>query len=214
MSATAVAGAEGFSVFPSSDDEESSNIADLSAMFPTLDHDIILTVLQSHHGRLDAAVDYLMAASSVGGDGHTPSQSGIETMYPAHDMEGRYSEDIGGLPEVVPTFEYDNEDDETETDEESTSSLDSSPEPDNNVLDEDDPLPTYEEACMGTDALPMATYILDDQPSEEAVVQTRSEASGGGSEELQKAEHSSDEVKSKESAHKHQKKKGVDIFWD
>ena len=167
MSAAAVTGAEAFPLYPSSDEEESSILADLSAMFPTLDRDIILTVLQTHHGQLEAAVDYLMTASSVGVPDHTSSQSNQwNHIEPMHDMDGQYSEDIGGLPEVIPSFDHNDEGEEdSETDEES-SSRDSSPTLDPSVPPEDDPLPTYEEACMGTDLLPMPRYVVDQQPCE------------------------------------------------
>lgn len=209
MSATAVAEAEGLSLYPSSDDEESAVLADLVAMFPALDHDVILTVLQSHHGSLEAAVDYLMTASSLSESDQNQLNS-TGTMYPVYDMEGQYSEDIGGLPEVVPTFELDEgvEEEDSETDEESTS-RDSSPTPDTRVSLEDDPLPTYEKACMGTDVLPMPRYIVDDQPVESIETHIPSANGGGGGGEHQQEECLATAVQPDDGAQKHRVRKGM-----
>lgn len=73
---------------------ESSVLLDLNAMFPSLDHEVIVTVLQAHEGRVEAVVDYLM--NVVGGGG--------EEVDEEEELQGPFSDDIGGPPEIVPSF--------------------------------------------------------------------------------------------------------------
>lgn len=116
-----VAVSEGASCLPQcvEDDEESSVLLDLSAMFPSLDHEVIVTVLQAHEGRVEAVVDYLMRIVAGGGE----EEEEVE-----EELQGPFNDDIGGPPEIVPSFLQ--EDDHR--------SLTESP----------DPLPTYEQSCM------------------------------------------------------------------
>ena len=139
-------------VLPSEDDEDTSMLADLVAMFPSLDHEVIVSVLQAHDGRIQAAVEYLMSSSSEDNGQLANTALGTGYFEPAHDMVGQFSDDIGGLPELLPRCLYEDESpDEEEEGEgghgsvaEECSNSDSPP----GYLDvEDDPLPTYEEAC-------------------------------------------------------------------
>ena len=116
-----VAVAEGASCLPEcvEDDDESSVLLDLSTMFPSLDHEVIVTVLQAHEGRVEAVVDYLMRIVAGGGE---------EEEEVVEELQGPFNDDIGGPPEIVPSFLQ--EDDHR--------SLTESP----------DPLPTYEQSCM------------------------------------------------------------------
>jgi len=99
---------------------ESSVLLDLNAMFPSLDHEVIVTVLQAHEGRVEAVVDYLM--NVVGGGG--------EEVDEEEELQGPFSDDIGGPPEIVPSFLQ-----ETAAD-------------DRSLTESPDPLPTYEQACL------------------------------------------------------------------
>ena len=99
---------------------ESSVLLDLNAMFPSLDHEVIVTVLQAHEGRVEAVVDYLM--NVVGGGG--------EEVDEEEELQGPFSDDIGGPPEIVPSFLQ-----EPATD-------------DRSLTESPDPLPTYEQACL------------------------------------------------------------------
>lgn len=114
-----VAVAEGASCLPEcvGDDDESSVLLDLSAMFPSLDHEVVVTVLQAHEGRVEAVVDYLMRIVAGGGEEEEEEE-----------LQGPFNDDIGGPPEIVPSFLQEDDD----------RSLSESP----------DPLPTYEQSCM------------------------------------------------------------------
>ena len=104
-------------VYTGSDDEDSSVLEDLRAMFPLLDEEVLTTVLQTHEGRVEGAIDYLMAMNSQ-------QAEGVEDVMPEPALQS-FSEDIGGLPELIPSFV--DEDDEDE--------------------EEFDPLPSYDEIC-------------------------------------------------------------------
>ena len=149
--------ANGSALYPLSDDEDSSIVADLIAMFPTLDHEVIVTVLQAHEGRLQATVDYLMSTNSgeEPGRGENSNHSARNGyLDPAHDLIGQFSEDIGGLPELLPRYLCDREDEWEDKDRNSIDDKDdveqdySTPGQAHRSFDpEDDPLPTYMEAC-------------------------------------------------------------------
>ena len=116
-----VAVAEGASCLPEcvEDDDESSVLLDLSAMFPSLDHEVVVTVLQAHEGRVEAVVDYLMRIVAGGGE----EEEEVE-----EELQGPFTDDIGGPPEIIPSFLQEDDD----------RPLSESP----------DPLPTYEQSCM------------------------------------------------------------------
>ena len=163
------------SYVPSDDeDEDSSILADLTAMFPTLDHEVIVTVLHAHNGRIQAAVEYLMATSQDNDELRLMPLKGAQTSHsrdPAYDMRGQFSEDIGGLPELLPRFMYEDNEDSTNNEdsgrivseieepaineEESSHSFQPLTQETSVLLDsDDDPLPTYEEACVGREPPP------------------------------------------------------------
>lgn len=149
---------------PSEDDEDSSMLADLVAMFPSLDHEVIVSVLQAHDGCIQAAVEYLMSSSSQSAEGDgQPTDTGYSALgmgyfEPACDMVGQFSDDIGGLPELLPRCLYEDEPpDEDERGEVEVrghggvAEERSNSDPPSGYPDvEDDPLPSYEEACRET----------------------------------------------------------------
>lgn len=144
--------------------------ADLVAMFPSLDHEVAVMVLEAHSGHIEAAVEYLMSTNGEGGPTQ-PSVTGYSRLDPAYDMVGQFSADIGGLPEVLPRCLYDDftpgrreeEEEEEEGEGEDGSSggaqasgnpveIGSEYLPEEGTLSwlaENDPLPTYSEACRG-----------------------------------------------------------------
>lgn len=146
-----------------SEDGYSSMLADLVAMFPSLDYEVIVTVLQAHDGRIQATVEYLMTANTENGE-VTPVHTEdlvLGCLNPARDMVGQFSDDIGGLPEVLPRFlcegEVEDEDLSAEEGEVESGGEDSStgdahshspmpPQGSHGFVDTD-PLPTYDEAC-------------------------------------------------------------------
>lgn len=148
------------SAYSSDEDEESSMLANLLAMFPSLEHEVIVTVLRAHDGRVQAAVEYLMNSTTD----PTQEMGGAVGLAlpihsdPARDMVGQFSDDIGGLPEMLPTFLFDREEDETNSEEGSARFLEE-PEPNSPSPPQDggqgfivdEPLPTYEEACEGSE---------------------------------------------------------------
>ncbi len=147
------------SAYTSDEDEDSSMLADLLAMFPSLDHDVIVSVLQAHDGRLQAAVEYLMSSS---GADHTQGMGGGAAagdmgLGPARDMVGQFSDDIGGLPEMLPTFLFDrdertqSEDDPPFVEDLQEERVSPLPPQDGAQGFIDEPLPTYEEACEGSE---------------------------------------------------------------
>ncbi len=143
---------------------------------------MIATVLQSHDGCLETAVEYLMAMcrAEVGGaeievvdvggadvgeadvgeadvGGYEKQGPEIEAYHEIHsEFEGQFSDDIGGLPELVPSFIFDPTEEEEEEDEEYLrEDFGGPPELLPNFVygpteEEDffDPLPSYEEACQ------------------------------------------------------------------
>ena len=136
----------------------SSVLSDLTSMFPGLDHEVIVTVLQAHDGRIQSAVEYLMTSGEQVMSGASlpllHSDFGSFGYSPAQDMVGQFSEDIGGLPEVLPAILCQEDSDPAPL---------PSPSSGNNVSegeesagddlvplredgDDNDPLPTYEEA--------------------------------------------------------------------
>ena len=102
-----------------SDDEgaDSSILADLTSMFPAVEHSELVTILRSHGGDLDATVDYLMALSlhtEIGGSTNVIHQG----LQEAEDSSyGQFSDEIGGLPSVMSCNQTDSDaDDEWEED--------------------------------------------------------------------------------------------------
>ena len=148
---------------------DSQSLAELSTMFPDVEYTVLVSVLQAHNGRLDTAVEYFMENSHSTHvhhidhpvDIHDDANAGHLLDDPSRDMIGQFSGDIGGLPEMLPNFIYNAEDTQSSSDEDSEF-LQHSPTPDSDIDSEDDPLPTYEEACTDADRLPEAVYIQDD----------------------------------------------------
>ena len=113
-------------------------LADLSSMFPSVAHKELVTIPRSHGGNLDDTVDYLMALSlykeTEGATNVVLSQA--EALQDKDSYE-QFSNEIGGPPEALPSFMAD------ESEEEDA--------PVNHVgvgvsVDNEDPLPPYEEA--------------------------------------------------------------------
>ena len=139
----------------------SSALADLVSMFPSLDHEVAVMVLEAHNGSIESAVEYLMNTS--GGGPTQPSITGYARLDPAQDMVGKFSSDIGGLPEVLPRCLYEDftrggkeEEEEEEGSASGIGQLLGSPLEGSNSLSprhakeplaESDPLPSYSEAC-------------------------------------------------------------------
>ncbi len=101
-----------------SDDEggDSSILADLASMFPAIEHSELVTILRSHGGDLDATVDYLMALSlhtEIGG-GMNVIHQGLEQ---AEESYGQFSDEIGGLPSIMPCDQTDSDSDEQQGEE-------------------------------------------------------------------------------------------------
>ena len=153
---------------------QSQTLAELSTIFPTIDYNVLVSVLQAHGGRLDTTVEYLMGMpdrlDSANETGVFPEQHAVlgddHVVDSLRDMVGQFSEDIGGLPELLPSFIYDTQQGDSSEDEDSSVALTPSPSPDSNVDSADDPLPTYEEACTDADRLPPAVYIPDVVPED------------------------------------------------
>lgn len=147
-------------------EDDSSTLADLVSMFPSLDHDVAVVVLEAHNGCLEAAVEYLMNTNNSDGATQQTIAGGYQRLSyldPAHDMVGHFSADIGGLPEVLPRCLYDELPEEGAREEEeggeeaqlSGSSGSSDPLPQEGTLswlEMNDPLPTYAEACRDRSA--------------------------------------------------------------
>lgn len=87
-------------------EDSSSALADLVSMFPSLDHEVAVMVLEAHNGSIESAVEYLMNTTGEGGPTQ-PSIARYARLDPAQDMVGKFSSDIGGLPEVLPRCLYD-----------------------------------------------------------------------------------------------------------
>lgn len=159
----------------SDDDWTSGALANLAAMFPSLEYDVIVSVLAGHGGSVEAAVEYLMSSFTAAGD----TASGFVGMGgggggdgdPADVLEFRTGADIGGRPEVVPGFMYEEEEeDEEEEEEEEGSEIGSkagvssvggaavTPPP--VMADEQDPLPTYEQAVWDTEFFRSAQDVV------------------------------------------------------
>ncbi len=142
---------------------DSQCLAELSTMFPNIDYHVLVSVLQAHNGRMDTTVEYFMVTSNTNYVTEDFSSTRIDfTENPSQDMVGQFSEDIGGLPEMLPSFIYDTQDTLYTSDEDSSFTRSRSPSPDSDMNSEDDPLPTYEEACTDHDRLPEAVYIEDE----------------------------------------------------
>lgn len=144
---------------PDGEEEDPSVLSDLTAMFPSMDQDVIVSVLQAHDGRIQGAVEYLMSAGEQELSRATLPLllADLSVVDPARDMMGQFSEAIGGLPEVLPRFLYEEEGEEGESDDEENGlereeerdrrrSFPTAP-PQGGDDSDDDPLPTYDEAC-------------------------------------------------------------------
>lgn len=129
-------------------------------------------MLQSHDGGLEEAVEYLMAMcrAEVEAEGDVEKPREIKAYQEIHhEFEGQFSEDIGGLPELVPSFIF--EPSEEEEDEDLSEDIGGPPEvvpsfvyqPTAEEVDEYDPLPTYEEACqpVGPALYPLPSVLPD-----------------------------------------------------
>ena len=144
------------------EDEEgvdSTILADLASMFPAVQHDELVTVLRSHGGDVDATVDYLMALSL-----QIESES---TALPLNaccgghaEAEGQFSSEIGGLPEILPSFMNQSESDSDDNTEEDVPVNQQPSSTSNHVNSDEDPLPTYEEAMMDGGGYDVAGAIL------------------------------------------------------
>lgn len=147
--------------------DDSSMLADLMSMFPNLDHDVAVVVLEEHNGSLEAAVEYLLNSNKSNGSTQPTIAAGggyerLGYLDPACDMVGQFSADIGGLPEVLPRCLYDEVAQENEEEEGDHEDAEGSEQPRRrdalpqqgtlNWLEESDPLPTYAEACRDRSA--------------------------------------------------------------
>ncbi len=136
---------------------DSLSLAELSTIFPNIEYNVLVSVLQANNGQMNTTVEYLIV------NPNTAEQTSDEcTDYELQEMIGQFSEDIGGLPEMLPSFLFDVQDTLCASDEDSSVTHSQSPSPDSDVNSEDDPLPTYEEACTDQDRLPDAVYIEDE----------------------------------------------------
>ena len=143
--------------YSSDEDEESSMLANLVSMFPSLDHEVVVSVLQAHNGCIQAAVEYLMSNNADHQDVQEVGGASDSALDPARDMVGQFSDDIGGLPEVLPSFLFDHTEDDEGTSTEDNIQFAGSrghspgdsplPPQDGSQGFIDEPLPTYEEAC-------------------------------------------------------------------
>ena len=159
-------------------EEDSSILADLASMFPVVAHDELVTVLRSHHGDVDATVDYLMALSlqrDSGGASLPPDflQEGF-----VEEDERQFSSEIGGLPEVLPSFmtggQTDSEsDDEIEEDAPANRVRSGS----RHVNSDEDPLPSYEEAVMDEGYIVAGSIMLPTTTSREMLIEGQSSGS-------------------------------------
>ncbi len=136
---------------------DSQCLAELSTMFPNIECNVLVSVLQANNGKMDATVEYFIMNSNRTEYTHTDEDHSQEDM-----VMGHFSEDIGGLPEMLPGFIFDVQDAQSGSDEDSSVTQSRSPSPDSNINSDDDPLPTYEEACTDQDRLPEAVYIEDE----------------------------------------------------
>ena len=140
-----------------SDDEgegdSSPILTDLASMFPAIDYNELVTILRSHGEDVDATVDYLMALSL-----HKETEGAIhQGLMMGEESYGRFSDEIGGPPEVLPSFmtgrQTDSDSDEAEEDAPSNHR--------GNVgSDEEDPLPSYEEAMQEGESYIVAGSIM------------------------------------------------------
>ena len=139
------------------DEEDSSVLADLTAMFPAVAHDELVTILRSHGGDLDATVDYLMALSLQRQSGETglPPDFLHEGLVQA---EEQFSSEIGGLPEVLPASMTGDQTDSDSEDEDTPANHAQSGGHD--VGSDEDPLPTYEEAVIDNEGYTVAGSIM------------------------------------------------------
>ena len=84
-------------------------------MFPAIEHSELVTILHSHGGDLDATVDYLMALSL-----HIETEGATNVIHQglmqAEESYGQFSDEIGGLPSIVPGDQTDSDSDDEEGD--------------------------------------------------------------------------------------------------
>ena len=74
----------------------SSTLAELSAIFPNLDIEVLSSALRAQAGSVEAVVEYLLSGKSL-------TEVGRQEMEdPLIKMVGKFSRKIGGLPEVLP----------------------------------------------------------------------------------------------------------------
>ena len=84
-------------------------------------------------------MDYLMAMNSMRGEEEVGDEEELPEIEHLHD-EGQFSEDIGGPPELLPTFLHEESEEEEDVD------------------SDIDPLPSYEEACLPIEPGPPPYY--------------------------------------------------------
>ena len=112
-------------------------------MFPAVEHSELVTILKSHGGDLDATVDYLMALSL-----HTETEGATNIIHQglmqAEESYRIFSDEIGGPPEILPSFMTDNQTD-SDSDEEEEGDA---PVSNGIVGSDEEALPSYEEAML------------------------------------------------------------------
>lgn len=186
---------------------DSSMLADLTAMFPSLEHEVIVTVLAAHEGRIQAAVEYLMTTDDQArSEASLPllSMDHTASYDPARDMVGQFSVDIGGLPEMLPailcegdlslassarTEREDEQGNERELEGGGPGELSVQPDSDG-----EDHLPTYEEACRESSGNPLIPEGDSDLAESGVEAVSPVEATSAEQEE---AEETTDKKKSK-----------------
>lgn len=87
-------------------------------MFPAVEHSELVTILRSHGGDLDATVDYLMALSLHIEATEGPTNIIHQELMQTDESYGQFSDEIGGLPEVLPSFMSSNQTDSDSDEEE------------------------------------------------------------------------------------------------
>ena len=147
-------------VYTGSDDEDEgedsgdlSLLTDLAAMFPNVEHTELVTILRGHGGDVDATVDYLMALS-------LQRESGGGASDVLSEQE-QFSSEIGGLPEVLPSFMTQTSHEQTDTDSDDMEGCAPANQTSGKVNNGgEDALPRNEEAITDDDGYCVAGSIL------------------------------------------------------